>query len=253
VEYRGRGIYYREATRIYLLPAPPDTGVVFNSIPASLKNVSLVNHTLGLKKGMESILGIEHLLAAIYGMEIDNVLIEVEGRELPFGDGSSYPFVVLLKRAGRRRQNKVRSPIKIRAPIFIRGRSSLLSLLPSPQLFISFLFSLNSERQLFSAPITRENFERIAKARTFGPYNDPVYLSSLLGIELREKEGFLFPKKERFAKEPVYHKVLDILGCLPLLGKPLRGAIFAYRSGHRDILRLLREVERRYNEGNRYL
>lgn len=245
VSYSGFGIYYKRVTHIRLLPALPDTGILFKKkdyIRADLKNVYISNHTVGIKKGDKTILSIEHLLAAIYGMGIDNLIIEVKGDEIPFGDGSAKVFLDILQTAGIERQKREKSPLLLRYPVYIRDSRSILYALPYPFLSISLLFSYNSQKGLFSSTINDKVFTKIARARTFGYYPDPKWLSDVLGIALREEKGILFAKEERFKNEPLYHKVLDLIGMLTLLGRPLKAALFAYKPGHKLSIKFLKDI-----------
>lgn len=245
VSYSGFGIYYKRVSSIRLLPAPPDTGILFkkrNYIRASVENAYLYRHTIGIKNREETILSIEHLLAAVYGMGIDNLIIEIEGDEVPFGDGSGEVFWNLLEKTGKEQQKREKSPIVLKSPILIRDSNSFLYALPFPSLFISYLFSYNSKKGMLFLNVNRQKFERIIRARTFGYYSDPDWLSSTFNIELKRDGKFLFAKEERFKNEFLYHKVLDLIGILALLGKPLKGALLAYKTGHRLGLKFLKEM-----------
>ncbi len=248
VSYSGFGIYYKRVSSIHLLPAPPDTGILFEKrgyIRTSVENAYLHRHTIGLKNGEETILSVEHLLAAIYGMGIDNLIVKVEGDEVPFGDGSGEVFWNLLKKAGTKPQEGRKSFITLRSPIFIREPGSFLYISPFPSLFVSYLFSYNSKKGILFLNVNRQRLEKIIRARTFGYYSDPDWLCSTFGIELERDGKFLFAKEERFKNEFLYHKVLDLIGTLALLGKPLKAAIFAYKTGHNLGLKFLREMKRR--------
>lgn len=246
VSYSGFGIYHKRVSRIRLLPAPPDTGILFKKkdyIRADIKNAYIFNHTVGIKKGDETILSVEHLLAAIYGMGIDNLIVEVEGDEIPFGDGSAQIFLDMLNKVEKEEQIKEKRPILLKSSVFVKDSHSFVYALPYPSLFIFFAFSHNSrEKRIFFSPINQKKFIKIAQARTFGYYPDPQWLSQSLGIELKEEKGILFAKEERFKDESLCHKVLDLIGTIGILGRPLKAAIFAYKAGHSLSLKFLKEI-----------
>lgn len=197
---------------------------------------------------------IEHLIAALAGCEIDNVLIEVDGPEIPIMDGSAAPFVFLVECAGTTEQSAPRTAIKILKPITVGDDTRSLSILPSEE------FSLDFEIDFDSSAIDRQEraFERvganfksdIARARTFGFEQEVDALrnaglalgGSLDNAVVVSGDTILNEGGLRFDDEFVRHKILDCVGDLYLAGGPVIGEVIASRSGHELNNQLLRAV-----------
>lgn len=197
---------------------------------------------------------VEHLMAALAGCEIDNVLIEVDGPEIPIMDGSAAPFVFLVECAGLVEQDAPRTAIKILKPITVGDGSRSLSILPSDE------FSLDFEIDFASSVIDRQEraFQRvgsnfksdIARARTFGFEHEVDALrnaglalgGSLDNAVVVSGDKVLNEGGLRFDDEFVRHKILDCIGDLYLAGGPVIGEVVASRSGHELNNLLLRAV-----------
>ena len=197
---------------------------------------------------------VEHLVAALAGCEIDNVLIEVDGPEIPIMDGSAAPFVFLIECAGTTEQSAHRKAIKILKPITVGDDTRSLSILPSEE------FSLDFEIDFDSSAIDRQEraFQRvganfkldIARARTFGFEQEVDALrnaglalgGSLDNAVVVSGDTILNEGGLRFDDEFVRHKILDCIGDLYLAGGPVIGEVIASRSGHELNNRLLRAV-----------
>jgi UDP-3-O-[3-hydroxymyristoyl] N-acetylglucosamine deacetylase len=250
VKIQGIGLHTGEKVNIILKPAPEDTGVLFKRI--DLKNsptikadikyvVPTSNYTL-LKKGKIEILTCEHLLSAIFGMEIDNIVIEIDNREVPILDGSSLEFVNLLKKAGRIFQKKLKKFFKIKKSIFISNRNKYIIVLPSEKFRITyFLFHPHPKigEQISSLEINRKNFiEKISPSRTFSTYSEAIFLKktglikggSLQNAVLITKKGYSSPLRN--PQEFALHKILDIIGDISLLNLPIIAHIIGIKSGH---------------------
>lgn len=197
---------------------------------------------------------IEHLMAALAGCEIDNVLIEVDGPEIPIMDGSAAPFVFLIECAGIAEQDATRTAIKILKPVTVGDESRSLSIFPSDE------FSLDFEIDFASSAIDRQerafrrvgsNFKAdIARARTFGFEHEVDALrnaglalgGSLDNAVVVSGDRVLNEGGLRFDDEFVRHKILDCVGDLYLAGGPVIGEVVASRSGHELNNLLLRAV-----------
>jgi UDP-3-O-[3-hydroxymyristoyl] N-acetylglucosamine deacetylase len=232
--------------KMEIRPAPFGTGIIFNArIPALLRYARVENHSTHLRYGNHTITAVEHFLAACTGLGITDLEIKLSAPELPFGDGSSRPFVRSLLRAGP--FNRA-TPLPLTEPVAVRAETGLIVALPAPGLKIHCLidYPLTGE-QFFTAQISRQRFIReIAPARTFGPATPEIEpLLRRLPFRVKNKGGWLFPDRLRFPDEPCRHKILDLLGDLALLGRPLQAEIFAYNPSHRLNLKFLRSLKRR--------
>ncbi|WP_026191247.1 UDP-3-O-acyl-N-acetylglucosamine deacetylase [Methylosinus sp. LW4] len=254
----GVGAHSGLASRLLLTPAEAGTGIVFSrlggvdALRAEARNVSSTDLCVRLGAGAASISTIEHLMAALRGLRVDNVAIEVDGPEAPAMDGSAAAFVAAIDEAGIVALDAPRRAIVIRAPVRVADGAAWAELAPA-----SGGFSMDVEISYAAAPIGRmrrrmrltpASFRaEIARARTFGFLSDAERLwreGRALGASLDNtivlSEGrALNPQGLRFADEFVRHKMLDVLGDLALAGAPIVGAFRSYRGGHRLNLALV--------------
>lgn len=250
----GRGLFYGDAVTCTIFPAPPDHGVVFErtdipgavQIPATIANVTPRSRRTTLKLGDVTIETVEHCLAALAGLSIDNALVRLNGPELPCGDGSALPYVEALRRAGIGRQDAQRRYCRITEPITVEEGDSLIAALPAERDDLQILYDLNYPdepripRQLHAFRLEREAFvDEIAPARTFSLREEAQALWDRgLCHHLTPRDVLVIGENGpidnayRFANEPVRHKILDVIGDIYLLGRPIQGRIVAYRSGH---------------------
>ncbi|MDH5752736.1 MAG: UDP-3-O-acyl-N-acetylglucosamine deacetylase [Deltaproteobacteria bacterium] len=263
---KGVGLHTGENTAITLLPAAENTGVVFAAvsqgrrvnIPARQENVvrTTMSTTMG-REGVE-IWTVEHLMSALTGLEIDNVLIVVEGPEIPAMDGSALPFVSRIMEVGRMLQAAPRSYMKILKPVVVEDGERVAGLFPSNAITYSFMieFSHSAIRtQSFKVHLNAQSFvAQLAKARTFGFQDDVDLLKSKglargAGLEnavgLSAQGTVLNPEGLRYADEFVRHKLLDAVGDISLAGYPILGEYRGIKSGHEMNLRLLKELNSR--------
>jgi UDP-3-O-acyl N-acetylglucosamine deacetylase len=235
--YRGIGIFFGKETKIILSPAPANTGIVFNgSIQAKVKNAFIFNHSLGMKRDNTKIFFTEHLLAACYGLGINNLFIDVSGKELPFGEGSALTFVNLIKSAGIKTYQKESPTYNLDIPMIVNENDSFICALPDKKLsidcFVDFPHS-KIGKQFWGNIINLTNFENeLAPARTFGTHRNYALLKKILPFKLSIANGLIFPKIRRYRNEAVRHKVLDLIGHLTLLGSRLNAKIFAFKPSH---------------------
>jgi UDP-3-O-[3-hydroxymyristoyl] N-acetylglucosamine deacetylase len=231
-----------------LRPAPEGTGVVFRridrrgaAIPATLEMVSGTAHcvTLGGDDGVQTV---EHLLSAAWALGVDNMDVEVGGRELPGMDGSALPLVRAMREAGLRRQGAPKSVLEVRRPVWVGTTGGWAVALPAPRFTAACLVTLDPPGpgdQAATFDPERETYEEtIAPARTWGYEKDADALRReglALGASLENTlviGGTGFLNAPRFANEPARHKLLDLLGDLALLSRAIRGAVIAIRAGH---------------------
>jgi len=257
VELEGRGLFTGEQVSLRLRPGDPNSGVCFVRtdqtppirIAALVDNVSKRARRTALKNGTVSIETVEHCLGACAGLGLDNLQIELKGNELPGFDGSSITFVEGLRRAGLQRQDAEVVPHVISEVVRVSdGDSELVALPPLDPDAESFEVSYDLDygadspigRQYHRVVVTPETFEaNIAPARTFVLEREAEALrANGLGTHLGYQDVLVLGKdgpienRFRFPDECVRHKILDLIGDLSLVGRPLVGRVFARKSGH---------------------
>jgi UDP-3-O-[3-hydroxymyristoyl] N-acetylglucosamine deacetylase len=198
-----------------------------------------------LASGDASVGTVEHLLAALYGLGIDNVRVEVSGPELPVMDGSAAPFVYLIRSAGIFRQREPRAELRVRRPVEVREGERWIRVEPARGLQISYAIDFDhpsiGRQELRADAVDPEWFEReLSAARTFGFLHEVRGLwdagfargGSLDNTVVLDADAVANPSGLRWRDEFVRHKVLDLLGDLALLGLRLRGRVRVERGGH---------------------
>lgn len=250
----GKGLFGGEEARVVFRPAPEDTGLVFvrTDIPQQVKidaivsNIAERSRRTTLKKGSVSVETVEHCLAAVSAMGIDNLLIEVEGPELPALDCSSAEYFKVLKRTGLLEQRQSRKEFAISKPISITSGDASIYALPYADDRLNITYDLDYTghtgigRQIFSCRITPESFEKnLAPARTFLLEAEAKQFQARgMGTHLGPRDILVInsdgPIKNSFRvpNECVKHKIVDLLGDLALVGRPIKGRVVAYKSGH---------------------
>jgi UDP-3-O-[3-hydroxymyristoyl] N-acetylglucosamine deacetylase len=258
----GVGLHTGQVTSIRLHPAPEDHGVCFIRTdlarPVVIRAIAeqVVGTTLSTSLGTEeaSIHTVEHLLAACAGLRVDNLLIEVEGPEIPILDGSAAPFVALLERAGIKTQSRLQPYLRLIRPLRIGEPGAGVSVMPSPFPRISYTINFPDavvKQQHYLYHGTEEEFSQgIAPARTFGFVKDVERMrahglikgASLENAVVVGEDGVVNPEGLRFPDEFVRHKVLDLIGDLALLGLPLVAQVAATCAGHAMNFQLVRAL-----------
>ncbi|MGE5307548.1 MAG: bifunctional UDP-3-O-[3-hydroxymyristoyl] N-acetylglucosamine deacetylase/3-hydroxyacyl-ACP dehydratase [Deltaproteobacteria bacterium] len=260
----GKGLHSGNVVKAVFRPAPEDAGVVFfrvdlpgkPAIKAAVDNVhpksASMRYSFIEKDGVQ-VATIEHLLAALAGLGIDNLYIELDAAELPGCDGSSLEFVETLSKAGIKEQEAQRHYITIREPVFIEENGACIIGLPAPALKISYTLDYNHPKigsDLFQICMTPEAFAKeIAPARTFCLEQEVEELRKAgLGKGASEQNALVvgtngvIGNKMRFPDEFVRHKVLDLAGDLNILGRAIKGQIIAIKSGHSLNLKFVRKL-----------
>ena len=260
----GNGLHTGKRTQIKLLPAPPDTGIVFrilgNGTPvefqARFDTVTRTTLSTTLGQDGQEICTVEHLLSALAGLEIDNVLIETDGPEIPAMDGSAQPFVARIMEVGRLLQPAPRRYLKILAPVVVEEGEKFAGLFPSLVTAYSFLIDFENPaiqtQSLKIHPTPQPFVAQLAKARTFGFLEDLQNLQKnglALGAGLENAVG-LDPEGNvlnsdglRYKDEFVRHKIVDAIGDMSLIGHPLLAEYRGIKSGHQLNTRLLQKLE----------
>lgn len=248
VTTEGVGLHSGEVVQLTLSPAGADTGVLFRApdgtlIPAVSDRVVDSHFATTIGAFGVKVRTIEHLMAAIAATGIDNVLVDVSGSELPAMDGSSRPFVELLNSAGQVSLPAPRRPLVIEEPIRVEEGTRWIQVLPAESFRISYTLDHDHPAiglQNASFVITDEVFaEQIAPARTYGFLRDVgVMRKNGLGLGGSLDNAVVVGKRSvlndtlRFPDEFVRHKILDLIGDLLLLGRPLVGHVIARNGGH---------------------
>ncbi len=250
----GRGLFSGEVAKVIFRSAAADTGIVFVRtdlpepvrIKAIVPNVSERSRRTTLTKGTVNIETVEHCMAAIIALEIDNLIIEVEGAELPAPDCSSAEFFRVLKRAEVVEQQADKREFVIREPITIIEDDSCVYALPYADDALNITYDLDYGghtgigRQIFGCRLTPDGFEKnLAPARTFLLEPEARQFQARgMGTHLSPKDILVInsdgPIKNsyRFPNECARHKIVDLIGDLGLVGRPITGRVVAYKSGH---------------------
>ncbi len=256
----GIGLHSGRKVKLTLRPAPADTGIVFKrldrgdcEIPATLDHIARLNHATCLSKNGARIETVEHLLAALAALGVDNAIVELDAPEVPIMDGSAAPFIYLIHEAGIRSLARQRSYMKLTRPVAVESDGRQVAAYPSDSLRVSYTISFDHpllRHQQRSFEIEEASFvEEIAPARTFGFLKDVeqmrqagLALGGSLDNAVVLSEAGVLNNRLRFSDEFVRHKILDILGDLSLLGRPLLAHIVAVRAGHNLHSQLVRRI-----------
>ncbi len=273
VDVVGVGLHTGSRIRMQVLPAAEGTGIRFertdlSGAPLNLRSLlsapgqrgpghaslSRADHATTLSGGDFTISTVEHLMAAFLGLGIDNALVRLSGGEVPIMDGSSAPFVYLLKEAGLREQGEPRETIVFHRPVSVVDGDREVTVYPADHFRISYTIEFTHPaigRQSLSRTIDERTFvHHLAPARTFCLLRDVEALrerglalgGSLQNAVVVGDNGPLNPL--RYNDEFVRHKALDLIGDLALLGHPLSGHVVARKAGHALHARLLNEILR---------
>ena len=250
----GIGVHSGERVRLVLKPAPADHGVVFvrtdvtdcnNRVPALATTVSSTQLNTEIRNAQGvAVSTIEHLMAALAALEIDNVTVEIDGPECPIMDGSALPFVELLDRAGRKTQEARRRFIEILDRVEVSGPGKTAALSPASTFELDFELRYATPvigTQRIALAVTEDSFrQELAAARTFGFVHEVMQLkaqglgrgASLENAVAIEDDAIVNPEGLRMEREFVRHKALDAVGDLYTLGMPMIGRFETVCGGH---------------------
>jgi UDP-3-O-[3-hydroxymyristoyl] N-acetylglucosamine deacetylase/3-hydroxyacyl-[acyl-carrier-protein] dehydratase len=261
VSYEGIGLHSGNRVKMAFLPAPSNSGVRFRrvdlegkpEVEARVENVSDTTRSTTLSKGNIKIHTVEHVMAAFAGFGVDNAIVELDANEPPIGDGSARPYCEMIESVGVVPQVEKHEPYRISAPLDLQVGESVMSVFPHDRLKISCTSTDKHGRftQFFSVEISPETWEReLAHARTFCFYEEIEFLiknglirgGSLENAVVIRDDAVLTTEPLRYPDEFVRHKMLDILGDLALLGRPLRGHVIAIKPSHTANCELSRQI-----------
>jgi len=263
VSLNGLGLHTGEIASLSFLPAEPDTGVIFRRIdlpgkPEIPAHVSAVidtqrSTTIGVSKEAR-ISTVEHLLASLQCLSIDNVIIESNAPETPQLDGSSKFFIETILSAGRVEQGAEQKILEIKEPVAIDSSGMTLIALPASEYKISYTMNYSNPilgNQFRSFEINKENFiHEIGRARTFALYSELEQLlkmglikgGSLDNAIVITDEAVLSKEGLRYPDEFVRHKIVDLIGDLSLIGYRLKAHVISIRSGHTYNVKLAKAI-----------
>jgi UDP-3-O-[3-hydroxymyristoyl] N-acetylglucosamine deacetylase len=249
VAFQGVGLHSGAPVSMRLIPAPAGSGIVFRrmdldgfEIAATGRNVAKVSYATSLMRQSVLISTTEHLLSALVGYGVDNVIVQIDNLEVPILDGSSLPYVLAFQQVGLKQQRRRREYIRILREVEVQDGSKFIGVYPGLGYTIEY-------RVDFPEPIGYESFtgdlergvyaDLIAPARTFGWKEDEPMLRNMGLIRGVSDACAIILSRQgiqngplRFADEFVRHKVLDLIGDLALAGKRIQGKVVAERAGH---------------------
>src|SRR3954464_6843562 len=252
VSCTGIGLHSGNKVTLSLKPSPADSGIRFQrsdlgglEIPATVTHLGGIQYQTGLTREAVSVETVEHLLAALTALSIDNVIVELNSPEVPIMDGSAAPFVYLiLNEAGVKRLQAPRRYLKVLRPISLTQGDKRIALYPSDHFKVTYSISFDHpllRHQSRTMRITEDSFvEEVAPARTFGFLKEVEMLrqrglalgGSLDNAIVLGETSVLNNNALRFEDEFVRHKILDVIGDLSLVGFPVIGHLVAHRAGH---------------------
>ena len=250
VSCSGIGLHSGRKVTLRLKPAPADHGIRFKrldldglEVPAVADRIAGISYATGLAQDAASVGTVEHLLAALVGLGVDNVSVELNQAEVPIMDGSAASFVYLVHEAGVRALKAPRRFLKVVRPIALSNGNKRIAVYASDHFKVTYSISFDHpllRHQSRTQHVTEETFaEEIAPARTFGFLKEVEQLrkkglalgGSLDNAIVLGETGFL-NNTLRFEDEFVRHKILDVIGDLALVGHPIIGHVVAHRGGH---------------------
>lgn len=267
----GIGLHSGSRVNLNLLPAPVDTGIMFlqkrgdGVVPVRVGGDKVVGTELctAIGENGTSIQTIEHLLSSLSGLEVDNLIVELDSKELPIFDGSAEPFVALVLKTGVQEQSKPQTVIRVIRPMKVQDGDKFIILHPQPDLdngsysdgltihcTIRFEQPIRIHQTLSYSASPGAFIREIARARTFGFLHEVQALwsrglakgGSLDNAVVVSEKGVINREGLRYRDEFVRHKILDLIGDLSLLGRPLVGHVEAYCPGHQLNARLVSKV-----------
>ncbi|MCL5773038.1 MAG: UDP-3-O-acyl-N-acetylglucosamine deacetylase [Firmicutes bacterium] len=264
IEIQGKGLHTGKGSSLLLKPSPENSGVVFLRtdqpgsvpIPARIDWLDKAERCTAIGKFPNVVMTVEHLMAALYGIGISNVCVEIKGDEVPALDGSAAPFVKFLEDAGIIEQDEPEAELFVDKPVWCGRKDSLIFAVPARELRITYVAKFNHPlvgTQMLELAITPESFKKeIAPSRTFGFWEEVQGLwnrNLALGGDLENAILIMensYSTPLRFEDEVVRHKMLDMVGDIALLGSPLRAHIIAVKGSHSlnmEFLKILQSKE----------
>jgi UDP-3-O-[3-hydroxymyristoyl] N-acetylglucosamine deacetylase/3-hydroxyacyl-[acyl-carrier-protein] dehydratase len=265
--FSGIGLHSGNRVNMTILPAPANSGVRFRrvdlegkpEIEARVENVVETNRSTTLARGNVRIHTVEHVLAALAGYGVDNAVIELDANEPPIADGSSREFCKIIREAGIAPQPEKRELYSPTEPIELETGETTMTLFPDDGFKITCTSADKKGRftQYYSTEITPKTWEReLSHARTFCFYEEIEHLiqnnlikgGSLENAIVIRDDAVLTTEPMRYPEEFVRHKMLDIIGDLSLLGRPIRGHLMAVKPGHATNCEFVRQIAAQMNK-----
>jgi len=268
VTIEGIGLHTGKKSRVRILPAAANTGIIFtpmkkgegiatdsNAVKAEINNILETNNALTIGNNNFQIKTIEHFLAAFFALGITNIIVMVDGEEMPILDGSSMGIVDKIETANIEAQSPVCTPIYIPYPVWVEMNGSYLIALPSSNFKITYTIDFTTKSRAVGTQtaqylVTADIFRNeIASARTFGFYED---IEKLRKYNLAQggsvDNALIFTRYAlindslRYDDECVRHKILDLIGDLATLGRRINAHFIAYKSGHTLDIKLVKKI-----------
>jgi UDP-3-O-[3-hydroxymyristoyl] N-acetylglucosamine deacetylase / 3-hydroxyacyl-[acyl-carrier-protein] dehydratase len=249
--YSGVGLHSGNRVNMTFLPAPPNSGIRFRrvdlegspEIEARVEFVTATNRSTSLAKGNAKIHTVEHVLAAMSGGGVDNAIIELDANEPPIADGSARQYVKMIQTAGLAPQDEPREVFQVQSPVSYQNDETSISVFPHEGFKVTCTSADSKGRftQFFSVDVTPETWERdLAHARTFCFFEEIEFLiknglikgGSLENAVVIRDDAILTTEPLRYREEFVRHKILDIIGDLSLVGRPISGHVIAVKPSH---------------------
>jgi UDP-3-O-[3-hydroxymyristoyl] N-acetylglucosamine deacetylase/3-hydroxyacyl-[acyl-carrier-protein] dehydratase len=265
VSYSGVGLHTGSLTTITFKPAPPDSGIVFYrvdlpnrpAIPADIDYVVDVSRGTTIGIGDVRVHTVEHMLAALVGLGVDNLIVELDADEIPNGDGSAMPTMTAVQKVGMVEQDAERKYLVIDRPVYYRQDDVTLSVLPSDELRVTMTIAYDHVAigtQYGSFTVNEESFRNeIAGARTFCFLREVKMLQQqglIRGGSLESAvvigDEAILNEELRWPDEFVRHKVLDLIGDMYLLGRPIKGHFIGVKSGHAKHVLFAKQIRKMY-------
>ena len=257
--FSGVGLHSGVGASVRLLPASPGAGLVFRRRPdgqeisALAANVGDTSRCTRLKSGKFEVQTVEHILSALAGLGIDDAVIEIEGPEVPAADGSAAPFAALILAAGTHAQTEQVQPLRLTQPVFVSENGCTLAALPSDHFSASVVLDYPKHSYLGTLAAVFDGASgdyaaQIAPARTFGFLSEIEALRARgLGLGASFDNALVLGETQfetllRFPNELARHKLLDLIGDLVLVGRPICAEILAVKPGHALNVRLARQL-----------
>lgn len=259
--YSGVGLHSGNRVSMAFLPAPPNTGIRFRridlngkpEIEARVENVSETARSTTLSKGNAKVQTVEHVLAAFAGCEVDNAVVELDANEPPIADGRAREYTRMIEEVGLVAQAERREPFKLTAPIELQVGETIMNVFPHDRFKITCTSADKAGRftQVYSVEVSPETWKKeLAHARTFCFYEEIEHLiknglikgGSLENAVVIREDAVLTTEPLRYTEEFVRHKMLDIVGDLSLVGRPICAHVVAVRPGHAANCELARQI-----------
>ena len=261
VSFAGIGLHSGNRVKMTFLPAPPNSGIRFRrvdldgkpEVEATVENVSDTQRSTSLSKGNVRIHTVEHVLAAFSGARVDNAIVELDANEPPIADGSSRQYCAMIEQAGVVAQPEKCEPFTLREPVEVKIGETTMNAFPHDRFKITCTSSDNSGRytQFYSVEIDPTTWAKeVAHARTFCFFEEIEYLykqgfikgGSLENAIILRDDAVLTNEPLRYPEEFVRHKILDIIGDLALIGRPLNAHIIAAKPSHAANCEMARQI-----------